>query len=140
MWLKDLLVKIFRGGGRGKTYIKAIAVGRFQDEAEGKVIQSGWIKPPPAGQPAVYDNARGAFLFLLDQEKLKPIIPASLPDEDAARIEYAPGKGHPLWAVAKSILFLEDGRTYVWPDTFSFYKKALRRFLRERDAAFSQVG
>ena len=141
--LKRLLSKIFKGKEEAKkkgeaSYIKVIAVGRFQDESEGKIIQGGWIKSPPAGQP-IYDNARGDFLFPLNLETLEPAILPSLPDKDTAKIEYHPNRCHPLWAVAKSLLFLEDGRIYVWPEVFSLYQEDLPRLMKEREAAFSSL-
>jgi hypothetical protein len=115
------------------AYVKVIALGDFQGDED--AVCGGWIEPQPTGQP-IYDNTRGDFLVPLDLETLKPITPSSFPNKEMASIRYHPAKCHPLWALAKSLLFLEDGRIYVWPEKFSYYKESIPRLMGEREEFF----
>ncbi len=108
-------------------WVKAIAIGQYQDESEGSVVKAGWIKSPQSH--IVFDNARGAFLVLLDVARMEcEPLPNVWPDKDEVRIEYRPGIATPtgMWPVAKSILILEDGRVFVWPERFHLYKEILQ--------------
>ncbi len=113
-------------------WIKAVAIGRYQDEAEGAVVKAGWIRPPKGN--IIFDGSRGAFLVLLDMAKMEcGPLPTVWPDKDDVSIEYRsdPAGATGMWPVAKSVLILEDGRVFVWPEMFHFYREVIRDYIQQ---------
>jgi len=114
-------------------WVKALAVGQYSDESEGKTSKAWWIKSPQGS--IVYDVARGVYLAEVNTETLEcEPLPSILPDEDAVQIEYRAVPSNvpvEMWPLAKTILILEDGRVFAWPERFPLYKESLKKMIQE---------
>ena len=118
-------------------WVKAVVIGQYQDELEGAVTRAGWIKSPQGN--IVFDGSRGVFLLLIDTATMK-YEPLSFvwPEERQVKIEYRQCTAGPtgMWPVAKSILILEDGRVFVWPERFHLYEEFIQDYIRQATEFF----